>query len=50
LNLRIFYLLFTTASPTAANLSWAVSRIKKYLLTFLENFEGKSKKRPLCSF
>ncbi len=39
--------LLTTARPTAVNLSWAVSRMRKLSLEFLERFEGKINKKEL---
>lgn len=39
--------LLTTARPTAVNLFWAVSRMRKISLKFLETFEGKINKKTL---
>ena len=38
-----------TARPTAVNLFWAVSRMRKISLKFLENFENKINKKELYS-
>lgn len=39
--------LLITSRPTAINLSWAISRMRKISLNFLENFEEKIKKTEL---
>ncbi|MCD6489626.1 MAG: S-methyl-5-thioribose-1-phosphate isomerase [Thermodesulfobacterium sp.] len=39
--------LLTTARPTAINLSWAVSRMRKISLEFLKNFEEKISKKEI---
>ena len=39
--------LLTTARPTAINLSWAVSRMRKISLEFLKNFEEKISKKKI---
>lgn len=39
--------LLVTSRPTAVNLSWAISRMRKISLEFLENFEEKIKKAEL---